>query len=153
MHPIPAYNKSAVKHAYLDELAAFARRGQSLIVYHHADRTTTVSQQALRRLDDLAAEVPAEPIAAVRASRGTVRLYLIAAATGSHSEYLKAGLRRLQSSPWRDQFLVYWRDPTLEAPAGSEIEMIPAPGGQLTWTGGQLPGRTRATGGSGVGGT
>jgi hypothetical protein len=37
---------------------------QSLIVYDHADRKTTASQHAVRRLDDLAAEVPTEPIAA-----------------------------------------------------------------------------------------
>jgi hypothetical protein len=36
---------------------------QSLIVYDHADRTTTASQHAVRRLDDLTTEVPTEPIA------------------------------------------------------------------------------------------
>ena len=70
-HPVPAHRTKAIKHAYLDELAAFARRGQSLIVYHHADRSAAVDQQARGRLADLVREVPAEPVAAVRASRGT----------------------------------------------------------------------------------
>jgi len=68
-HPVPAYRTKAVKHAYLDELAAFARRGQSLIVYHHADRTAAVEQQAISRLCELTREVPVEAIAAVRASK------------------------------------------------------------------------------------
>ena len=44
-HQVPAHRTRAVKHAYLDELAAFAGQGQSLIVYHHADRTAAVEQQ------------------------------------------------------------------------------------------------------------
>jgi hypothetical protein len=56
-HPAPAHRTEAVKHAYVNELAAFAARGQSLIVYHHADRTAAVEQQARRRLADLAREV------------------------------------------------------------------------------------------------
>jgi len=45
-HREPSHRAKAVKHAYLDELAAFAQRGQSLVVYHHADRSATVDQQA-----------------------------------------------------------------------------------------------------------
>ena len=37
-HRVPAHRTKAAKHAYLSELAAFAARGQSLIVYHHAER-------------------------------------------------------------------------------------------------------------------
>ena len=59
-HPAPAHRTTAVKHAYLDELAAFARRGQSLIVYHHADRSAAMDQQATGRLADLAREVPVQ---------------------------------------------------------------------------------------------
>jgi len=75
----PAHRTKAVKHAYLDEVAAFAQRGQSLIVYHHADRSATVDQQARRRLTDLARGVPVQPVAAVRAARGSNRLFLIGA--------------------------------------------------------------------------
>lgn len=81
-------------HAYLDELAAFAGRGQSLVVYHHADRTAAVEEQARRRLCDLAREVPTKPVAAVRASRGSTRLFLVAA-TASHAGYLTDRLAAL----------------------------------------------------------
>jgi hypothetical protein len=106
-HRIPAHRTEAVKHAYLDELAAFAQRGQSLIVYHHTDRTATVEEQARGRLAELSSEVPAEPIAAVRASRGTTRLFLVAAATPSCARYLTGRLAALQISQWAGELIVY----------------------------------------------
>jgi hypothetical protein len=109
-HHVPAHRSKAAKHAYLDELAAFAGRGQSLIVYHHADRTAGVEQQARRRLADLARDVPAQPIAAVRASRGTVRLFLVGAATKSHASYLTDRLAGLERGPWGTELAVHWAD-------------------------------------------
>jgi hypothetical protein len=106
-HLVPAHRTKAVKYAYLDELAAFAGRGQSLIVYHHADRTAAVQEQARRRLGDIAREVPIKPVAAVRASRGTTRLFLIAAAA-SHARYLTERLAALAVSPWATELRVYW---------------------------------------------
>ena len=106
-YPVPAYRTKAVKYAYLDELAAFAGRGQSLVVYHHADRTAAVEAQARRRLGDLAREVPIEPVAAVRASRGTTRLFLLGA-TASHTGYLTDRLTALTVSPWAAELRVYW---------------------------------------------
>jgi hypothetical protein len=98
-HPVPAHRIRAVKHIYLSELAAFAQRGQSVIVYHHADRTATVEQQAHRRLADLAAGLLVRPVAAVRASRSTSRLFLVGAATASHARYLTERLATLEQSP------------------------------------------------------
>ena len=110
-HPAPAHRTKAVKHAYLDELAAFAKRGKSLIAYHHADRTAAVEQQARRRLADLAREVPAEPIAHVRASRGTSRLFLVTAATPAHIQHLTGRLTALATSPRvTERHIVYWAD-------------------------------------------
>jgi hypothetical protein len=104
---VSRHRSGAVKFAYLGELAAFAGRGRSLVVYHHADRTMTVEQQARRRLDDLARGVPVEPVAAVRASRGTTRLFLVAA-TAPHSPCLRQRLTALTDSPWGAELRVYW---------------------------------------------
>jgi hypothetical protein len=109
-HRVPAHRTKAAKHAYLSELAAFAARGQSLIVYHHADRTAGIEQQARRRLADLAQDVPVQPIAAVRASRGTVRLFLVGAATTSDVGYLTERLADLARGPWGTELAVYWAD-------------------------------------------
>lgn len=114
-HREPAHRPQAVKHAYLDELAAFARRGQSLIAYHHADRSAPIEQQARRRLADLARDAPVKPVAAVRASRGTTRLFLVGAATSSHTRYLTDRLTSLQHGPWARELTVYWPADTLNA--------------------------------------
>jgi len=106
-HLVPATRTKAVKYAYLDELAAFAERGQSLVVYHHADRSAAVEEQAHRRLGDIARDVPIKPVAAVRASRGTTRLFLVAA-TASHAGYLTDRLAALAGSPWASELSVYW---------------------------------------------
>ncbi|HVD02978.1 MAG TPA: hypothetical protein VNF75_02400 [Candidatus Dormibacteraeota bacterium] len=107
-HSTSRTRTKAVKHAYLDELAEFAARGQSLVIYHHADRSLTVPEQATRRLADLADEVPGvAPLAAVRASRGTTRLFLVAAAP-RHLGHLTSRLSGLASSAWSKEFAVYW---------------------------------------------
>jgi hypothetical protein len=49
-------------------------------------------------------------IAAVRASRGTVRLFLVGAATKSHARYLTGRLAGLERSPWGAEVAVYWAD-------------------------------------------
>lgn len=109
-HSTARTRTKAVKHAYLDELAEFAARGQSLVIYHHADRSAPVIEQAKRRLADLAEEVPGiGPLAAVRARRGTTRLFLVAAAP-RHLEHLTSKLSGLASSAWSKEFAIYWWD-------------------------------------------
>jgi len=107
-HPVPAHRAKAVKHAYLGELAEFARRGQSVIVYHHGDRSAAVEQQARGRLADFAHGAPVEPVAAVRASRGSSRLFLVGAASAAHARHLADSLAGLQHSPWAAELRVYW---------------------------------------------
>ena len=51
-----------------------------------------------------------EPVAAVRASRGTSRLFLVAAATPAHAQYLIGKLTALATSPWVTELIVYWPD-------------------------------------------
>ena len=109
LHSAGSHRNSAVKHAYLNELAAFAARGQSLVVYHHADRSAVTAVQAQRRLADLAREAGVVSIAAVRASRGTTRLFLVAApAMAPSGDYLGRRLSELSESPWRRELDVYW---------------------------------------------
>lgn len=108
-HRVRRDHPRSAKHAYVDELGAFAERGQALVVYHHADRSAPVAVQAQRRLDELS-EV-AEPIAAVRASRGTVRLFLVAG-TGAVADRLRARLSALESSPWHEHLSVTWHGRT-----------------------------------------
>jgi hypothetical protein len=52
--------------------------------------------------------LPTTPIAAVRASRGTSRLFLVGAASASHAHCLTARLASLERGPWAAELNVYW---------------------------------------------
>jgi alkylated DNA nucleotide flippase Atl1 len=67
------------KYALMHELADYARRGQALVVYHHADRSASATDQAKRRLNDLAEATSQQPIAVVIARRGSCRLFVVTA--------------------------------------------------------------------------
>ena len=106
-HPVPRHRTKSVKHAYFDELAAFADRGQSVIAYHHADRSAPVPEQVRRRLADLAEALPmTEVLGAVIARRGTTRLYVVAAAP-LHAERLRKRLSGLENGPWGAELVLH----------------------------------------------
>ncbi|MHB1576983.1 MAG: hypothetical protein ACYCX9_10830 [Candidatus Dormibacteria bacterium] len=99
-HPTPRSRTRAVKHAYMDELAEFVARGQSLVVYHHADRKGSISDQVQWRLAELSEDVPGcSPLGCVIARKGSVRLLLVAAAE-SHRALLCDRLQGLRTSVW-----------------------------------------------------
>ena len=56
-HPTPSHRTRSEKPTYLDELRHFTARGQSVIAYHHADRSAPVHEQARRRLGEAEAEL------------------------------------------------------------------------------------------------
>ena len=106
-HPMPSYRSKSEKHAYFDELTAFVERGQSIVAYHHADRSATVPVQAQRRMADAAEELGVAPLAAVRASRGTTRLFVVVPAP-AHRLGLTRRLEDLERSPWAEELTVHW---------------------------------------------
>lgn len=77
----------AHKFASIDELADYAARKQSVVAYHHADRSADARTQARRRLQELALGLGQEPVGAVIARRGTCRFFLVTAAD-AHREQL-----------------------------------------------------------------
>ena len=83
------------KFALIGELADYAARGQSLVAYHHADRSADSNTQARRRLHELASGVAQDPIGAIIARRGTCRFFLITAAD-EHHDRLAASLRHYE---------------------------------------------------------
>ncbi len=106
-HSTPRTARKAVKHAYLDELVPFLDRGQSVVAYHHADRSGKVGEQARRRMADAAEELGVEPIGAVRASRGSTRLFLVVP-VAAHRALLTDRLESLAGSPWASELKVIW---------------------------------------------
>jgi hypothetical protein len=106
-HHMPSHRNRAEKHAYMSEIDVFGGSDRSIVVYHHADRSATVPVQAARRLGDLADGIGREPLAAVRTSRGTARLFLIVPAE-RHRRRLGERLAALEPSDAASQFEVHW---------------------------------------------
>lgn len=106
-HRTASSHRTAIKHAYYDELAPFIERGQSVIAYQHADRTAPVAEQAVRRMADAADQLGIEPLAAVRGSRGSARLFLVLP-VAEHRDHFTVRLRALATSPWGRELGVSW---------------------------------------------
>jgi hypothetical protein len=87
------------KYADAGEVMSFAERGQSLIVYQHADRSAGVEQQAARLLRRVSEAVPVDPLAAVVARRGTVRMFVLLPQP-RHREPFAAAVRGIETNPW-----------------------------------------------------
>jgi hypothetical protein len=66
------------KFAFMDELTDYAARQQSLVVYHHADRSSGgVAVQVPRRLTEISQACGVEPLGAVIARRGSTRYFFV----------------------------------------------------------------------------
>lgn len=91
------------KYACLDELQRFWRRGQSLVIYQHANRRAPVDEQARRRVGQLRRALPDGRIETLRFRRGTSRLFFIAMQS-AHRRRLVERVDRLIDSPWSGHF-------------------------------------------------
>jgi len=91
------------KYAWLDELQPFWRRGQSLVIYQHANRQAPVAEQARRRVTQLRQALPGGRIETLRFRRGTSRLFFIAMQP-IHRVRLLEGVDRLIDSSWSGHF-------------------------------------------------
>jgi len=89
------------KYALPEEVRSYFERGQSVVVYHHADRTDSVEEQVRRRINDLSDAAGSRCLAAVLARRGTVRFFLVAAQP-EHEERLVERLRFYNDLAWGD---------------------------------------------------
>ena len=106
-HKNPSSHPKAIKHAYVDELAPFLGRGQSVVAHHHADPSEKVGKQARRLMDDAAEELGVEPLAVVRADRGSTGLFLVVP-VAAHRSHLERRLTALTGSPWAAELDVIW---------------------------------------------
>jgi hypothetical protein len=105
-HSVPSYRNLAEKHTYLSEVGRLLERGQSVVACHHADRSESVAAQAESRMADIHDTLGVEPLAAVRASRGTARLFMVIPHP-QHRSDLEHSLGALQQSRWSDELRLY----------------------------------------------
>ena len=96
----PSAGLSSTEHAYVSELEAFVRSGQTVVVYHHLGRTATHPVQMRDWAERLARELrpDAEPhILWYR--RGTARAYFVIPAE-AHAKTIGERLERFRRSLW-----------------------------------------------------
>jgi hypothetical protein len=96
----------AGKYIYFDELDSFWERDQSLIIYHHLNRSSSVEEQtqALRRRI-LAKFSDAALVRCLLFRRGSCRHFWILA-KATHAARLKSGLQMMLRSGWDRYFEV-----------------------------------------------
>ncbi len=98
-HRVRSYRSKAIKYAYFDEMAQFLERGQSVIAYHHADRSAALNVQAEQRMAQLRQQLGVSPLCALCMRQGTSRFFFVI--PGSHdANILSKRLSSLTSSPW-----------------------------------------------------
>jgi len=96
----PMSSSKASKYVYLDEVRAIAERGQSVLIYHHHNRSARGEVQIARALDKFRSTAPQCPdVTAITFRRGSVRSFFLLSAR-SHSKILRAHLAKLQQGPW-----------------------------------------------------
>jgi hypothetical protein len=92
------------KYVFLDELQRFWNRGQSLIIYQHANRRGTAAAQAAQRKAQLREYfASASSIKALRFRRGPARLFFLVSQP-VHEAPLAAGLTKMLHQRWADHF-------------------------------------------------
>ena len=92
------------KYVYQEDIQAFIARGQSLVIYHHLNRSCPHPQQVENKLQELSALTPEGYEAfAVTFNRGTSRAYFVLAAP-PHADALRQRLGKIKSGPWQHHF-------------------------------------------------
>jgi hypothetical protein len=99
----PHYLKGP-KYAFWDEIKPFAERGQSVVVYHHLNRSCSSEIQVARLRALFRERMPKGFYTrALIYKRGTRRAYFVAAAP-EHREILNRRLSEFLASPWNQHF-------------------------------------------------
>ena len=101
----PSLNRAhrrAGKYVFFDELLPFLMRGQSLIVYHHTNRTASVEEQVRRLKGQLSQTLHSEPLALIF-RRGSCRIFWILPSP-LHAKHVADRVAALLCSGWRNHF-------------------------------------------------
>lgn len=91
----------SVKYVFDEELNDYLARGQSVVLYNHRARKPAV--QYFQELADRCAALPAaqgKPICALTFPKGTIRDYLLIAATPDHAHRIHQALNHMTQGAW-----------------------------------------------------
>ena len=101
---VPRHSPKAGKYVFLDELDSFWQRGQSLILYHHLNRTASVREQTITLKKRFVANFPnAAFVKSLLFRRGSCRHFWIFGQP-AHAVELKSKIKTMLSSGWNAHF-------------------------------------------------
>lgn len=99
---VPRDTPKAGKYVYWDELQRFWERGQSLVIYHHANRTRPVAAQAAHLQARFAERFgDGLHLESLLFRRGSCRFFFVAAQK-RHAAQIENAVSRFLSGPWCD---------------------------------------------------
>lgn len=94
------------KYVYWDELSPFWDRGQSLIIYHHLNRTAPVAKQTEILQEKFAAKFGSDTfIRSFLFRRGSCRHFWLVAQK-RHARHCRSVIEKIDRSEWRKYFTV-----------------------------------------------
>jgi hypothetical protein len=98
------HHTKAPKFAFFDELTAFTGRRQSLVIYHHLNRTRKAQREFALRFDQIQKHFPdAQAPFGLWYHRGPARVFFIVPAKG-HSARLRERAETLSGGAWGEHF-------------------------------------------------
>lgn len=95
--------RNGPKYVCFDELVPYCQRGQSLVVYHHLNRSGPATEQIAVKKRELERHLYAPTVIPMRFKRGTSRVFFVIPAA-THEQTIIARLSRLMESPWSAHF-------------------------------------------------
>jgi hypothetical protein len=101
---VPLHSPKSGKYIFWNELMPFWERGQSLLIYHHLNRTAPIERQAEVLKDNFSSRFAnAAVIQYFLFRRGSCRHFWLVA-NKRHAAQLEARTQALLQSPWREYF-------------------------------------------------
>lgn len=101
---VPIHSPKSGKYIFWDEMMPFWKRGQSLLIYHHLNRTAPIERQTEILREKFLSKFPdAAVIQYFLFRRGSCRHFWLVAHK-RHGKLLAARTKALLQSPWREYF-------------------------------------------------
>ena len=107
VNSVKSHQKTGPKFTFFEELLPFAKRGQSLVIYHHLCRSGSAEVQIKERLDQLKEKLGIDNVYALLYKRGTLRAFFIVPSSEHIGLLKERGIRLTQISPWKEHFSVF----------------------------------------------
>jgi len=103
--------KKGPKYVFFDELDPFVKRGQTIVVYQHANRRCRIDEQIQRRLEEIKRRLTpiSHPLALVF-HRWVCRMFFIVP-NDKHSEIFQSRTNHFIEGPWSEHFSVHGASP------------------------------------------